>query len=175
MGRLFIFTSLLVILAIIFGGFSQIAQASSNAVNVDVSQRHFNESEETIAVNPTNPNNIVIITNIGHVEAGLTAGLFKAVSFDGGLTWTKQIIGNNDALGSGPVIMMNTVGGLRRTSQVRLELMKTLHASDWQTFIKVKFPSALPSISTGPVRSRSRHHMAPSSMCVPQFVIMPSQ
>ncbi len=53
------------------------------------------------------------------------------------------------ALGCGPVIMMNTVGGLRRTSQVRLELMKTLHASDWQTFIKVKFPSALPSISTG--------------------------
>lgn len=52
-------------------------------------------------------------------------------------------------LASGPVIMMNTVGGLRRTSQVRLELMKTLHASTWQTFIKVKFPSALPSISTG--------------------------
>jgi NitT/TauT family transport system permease protein len=53
------------------------------------------------------------------------------------------------ALGSGPVIMMNTVGGLRRTSQVRLELMKTLRASAWQTFIKVKFPSALPAISTG--------------------------
>jgi len=53
------------------------------------------------------------------------------------------------ALASGPVIMMNTVGGLRRTSQVRLELMKTLHATTWQTFTKVKFPSALPSISTG--------------------------
>ncbi|MFW6180308.1 MAG: ABC transporter permease [Spirochaetota bacterium] len=53
------------------------------------------------------------------------------------------------SLASGPVIMMNTVGGLRRTSQVRLELMKTLHASTWQTFVKVKFPSALPSISTG--------------------------
>jgi NitT/TauT family transport system permease protein len=52
-------------------------------------------------------------------------------------------------LASGPVIMMNTVGGLRRTSQVRLELMKTLHASTWQTFVKVKFPSALPAISTG--------------------------
>jgi NitT/TauT family transport system permease protein len=52
-------------------------------------------------------------------------------------------------LASGPVIMMNTVGGLRRTSQVRLELMKTLHATTWQTFVKVKFPSALPSISTG--------------------------
>ena len=53
------------------------------------------------------------------------------------------------ALASGPVIMMNTVGGLRRTSQVRLDLMKTLHATAWQTFIKVKFPNALPSISTG--------------------------
>ncbi len=53
------------------------------------------------------------------------------------------------SLASGPVIMMNTVGGLRRTSQVRLELMKTLHATTWQTFVKVKFPSALPSISTG--------------------------
>lgn len=52
-------------------------------------------------------------------------------------------------LASFPVIMMNTVGGLRRTSQVRLELMKTLHATNWQTFVKVKFPSALPSISTG--------------------------
>lgn len=52
-------------------------------------------------------------------------------------------------LASGPVIMMNTVGGLRRTSLVRLELMKTLHATTWQTFVKVKFPSALPSISTG--------------------------
>lgn len=52
-------------------------------------------------------------------------------------------------LASFPVIMMNTVGGLRRTSQVRLELMKTLHASTWQTFAKVKFPSALPAISTG--------------------------
>ncbi len=53
------------------------------------------------------------------------------------------------ALSCGPVIMMNTVGGLRRTSQVRLELMKTLHASTWQTFRKVKFPNALPSVFTG--------------------------
>jgi NitT/TauT family transport system permease protein len=53
------------------------------------------------------------------------------------------------ALASGPVIMLNTVAGLRRTSQVRLELMKTLHASTWQTFVKVKFPNALPSVFTG--------------------------
>src|SRR6266700_6132931 len=67
--------------------------------NVDVSQRHLNESEETIAVNPTNPNNIVIVTNVGHREAGLTAGMFEAVSFDGGATWSRQLIGNNDNLG----------------------------------------------------------------------------
>jgi hypothetical protein len=48
--------------------------AGAVPANVDVSQRHLNESEEEIAVNPTNPNNIVIFTNIGHAEAGLTAG-----------------------------------------------------------------------------------------------------
>ena len=50
--------------------------AVASPVNVDVSQRHLNESEEAIAVNPTNPNNIVTVTNVGHAEAGLTAGMF---------------------------------------------------------------------------------------------------
>ena len=69
---------------------------------VDVSQRVGNESEEAIAVNPTNPNNVVIVTNI----AEGFSGLFKAVSFDGGLTWTTSIIATgqtaddpNDPLG----------------------------------------------------------------------------
>src|SRR5437763_5402885 len=67
--------------------------------NVDVSRRHLNESEETIAVNPTNPRNVVIVTNVGHREAGLTAGMFAAVSFDGGHTWARRLIGNDDQLG----------------------------------------------------------------------------
>ena len=67
--------------------------------NVDVSERHFNESEAAIAVNPTNPNNIVMVSNVGHREAGLTAGMLEAVSFDGGATWTRHLIGNNDNLG----------------------------------------------------------------------------
>jgi hypothetical protein len=69
--------------------------------NVDISQRHLNESEETIAVNPTNPDNIVTVTNVGHGEAGLTAGMFEGVSFDGGKTWTRKLIGlgSNDPLG----------------------------------------------------------------------------
>ncbi|MFL6139224.1 MAG: sialidase family protein [Frankiaceae bacterium] len=63
--------------------------------NVDVSQRPTNESEEAIAVNPTNPNNIVIVTNVVFPDAGL----FEAVTFDGGTTWTRSVIGDNDNLG----------------------------------------------------------------------------
>src|SRR5204862_1364644 len=55
---------------------------------VDVSQRAGNEAEEAIAVNPTNPKNIVILTNIGEGFSGL----FLGVSFDGGKTWTRRII-----------------------------------------------------------------------------------
>ncbi len=64
--------------------------------NVDVSQRAGNESEEAIAVNPTNPNNIVIFTNI----AEGTNGMFLATSFDGGSTWNRRIVGEgNDVFG----------------------------------------------------------------------------
>jgi hypothetical protein len=73
--------------------------AAATPANVDVSRRHLNESEEAIAVNPTNPNNIVIVTNVGHREAGLEAGMFAGVSFDGGQTWATRLIGNNDNLG----------------------------------------------------------------------------
>ena len=49
---------------------SGLQAAAAPPVNVDVSQRHLNESEEAIAVNPTNPGNIVMVTNVGHAEAG---------------------------------------------------------------------------------------------------------
>jgi hypothetical protein len=75
--------------------------AAAPPVNVDISQRHLNESEEAIAVNPVNPSNIVTVTNVGHAEAGLTAGMFEGVSFDGGKTWTTKLIGlgGSDPLG----------------------------------------------------------------------------
>src|SRR5437763_570517 len=92
--------------------------------NVDVSQRHLNESEETIAVNPTNPNNIVIVTNVGHREAGLTAGMFEAFSFDGGATWSRQLIGNNDKLGDAccdPSLSFDHYGNLFLTYLYQVE------------------------------------------------------
>src|SRR6266487_4343266 len=73
--------------------------ATAGPTNVDVSQRHLNESEEAIAVNPTNPNNIVVFTNVFRREAGLTAGMFLGVSFDGGQTWKTSLVGDNDNLG----------------------------------------------------------------------------
>ncbi len=65
--------------------------------NVDVSQRVGNESEEAIAVNPTNPDNIVVLTNI---QEGFS-GLFLGVSFDGGQTWTRRIIAEGLTIGGG--------------------------------------------------------------------------
>jgi BNR/Asp-box repeat len=88
--------------------------------NVDVSQRVGNESEEAISVNPTNPNNIVIVTNI----AEGVAGLFAAVSFDGGKTWSSRIIGNNDNLGDAccdPSLSFDEHGNLFMTYLLNVE------------------------------------------------------
>ncbi len=63
--------------------------------NINVSQRLGNESEEAVAINPTNPQNIVIFTNIAE---GVN-GMFLAVTFDGGKTWNRRIVGQNDVLG----------------------------------------------------------------------------
>src|SRR5438067_4625949 len=85
-----------VVFAIVAARGSGASSVSSSPVNVDVSQRATNESEEAIAVNPTNPKNIVVVSNI-EVPA---AGMFEGVSFDGGGTWTTKLIGDNDNLGA---------------------------------------------------------------------------
>jgi hypothetical protein len=72
------------------------SSVSSPPLNVDVSQRLTNESEEAIAVNPTNPQNMVVVSNVV-VPA---AGLFEGVSFDGGATWSTKLIADNDNLGA---------------------------------------------------------------------------
>jgi hypothetical protein len=79
--------------------------------NVDISQRHHNESEEAIAVNPTDPRNVVMVSNVDHPSAGM----LKGVSFDGGSTWTTSLIGNNDNLGAAccdPTLSFDNYGNL---------------------------------------------------------------
>lgn len=94
---------------------------ASLPANIDVSQRLTNESEEAVAVNPTNPNNIVIVTNVDHPAAGL----FEGVSFDGGATWTTQLIGNNDNLGDAccdPSLSFDNYGNLFMTYLFNVEI-----------------------------------------------------
>ena len=89
--------------------------------NVDVSQRHGSESEETVAVNPTNPNNIVIVTNVDHP----VAGLFEGVSFNGGKTWTTKLIGDNDNLKDAccdPSLSFDNYGNLFLTYLYNIEV-----------------------------------------------------
>ena len=107
--------------------------AATVPTNVNVSQRVGNESEEAIAVNPTNRNNIVIVTNIAEGQTGL----FKAVTFDGGATWTREIIADtehNPADTSG--IRAATRAGIRR---VREPLLSYLYN------VEINVPIALSS------------------------------
>src|SRR6266545_1173849 len=120
--RLVVMAVALIVLPV--GAVSATPVTSSTPTNVDVSQRHLNESEEAIAVNPTNPNNIVVFTNIGHLEAGLPAGMFLGVSFDGGVTWTRHIVGNNDNLGDAccdPSLAFDEYGNLFMTYLYQVE------------------------------------------------------
>src|SRR5947209_10681819 len=121
-----IIASLLAIAAMVMIVLSGRAASPKSSIpqNVDVSQRHLNESEEAIAVNPTNRNNIVIVTNVGHREAGLSAGMLEGVSFDGGATWTTHLIGTNDNLGDAccdPSLSFDEYGNLFLTYLYQVE------------------------------------------------------
>jgi len=53
------------------------------------------------------------------------------------------------AFAAAPMMMLNTLTGLRRTPQIRLDLMRALRAGRLQTLWRVKLPSALPMMFTG--------------------------
>jgi len=63
--------------------------------NFDSSAMHGNEAEDAIAINPVNPSNIVTMSTLPDV----VSGLFEGVSFDGGKTWTRRVIGTGAPLG----------------------------------------------------------------------------
>lgn len=140
------------------GFLSQVSRSSAPLPqNVDVSRRHLNESEEAIAVNPTNPNNVVIVTNIGHREAGLTAGMFAAVSFDGGATWSTRLIGVNDNLGDAccdPSLSFDQYGNLFMTYLYQAEDMVPIALStDGGLTFNIVTNIAQPPKTTGPKTS----------------------
>jgi len=71
------------------------AVVRSIPANLNTSAMPGNEAEDAIAVNPTNPQNIVTMATLPDV----VSGLFEGVSFDGGATWTRKVIGTGGPLG----------------------------------------------------------------------------
>jgi hypothetical protein len=96
-GRFRTRTSSTILLA--FAGALAMATLAAAAVppsNFNVTAMPGNEAENAIAVNPANPSNVVAMSTLPDVVAGLAVG----VSFDGGQTWTRRIIGaGGDPLG----------------------------------------------------------------------------
>jgi len=88
-----------------------VLKPSPTPPNVDISVRHLNESEEAIAINPTNPDNVVELSNVDLPLVGMWLG----VSFDGGQTWATSLIGDNDNLGDAccdPTLSFDQYGNL---------------------------------------------------------------
>ena len=91
----------LMVLALLLSVFLPSGPASAQIPqNIDVSLRPGNEAEHAIAINPTNPSNIVAMSTLSEPTA---VGLFEGVSFDGGQTWTRQFIGTSDEDPLGPI------------------------------------------------------------------------
>lgn len=64
-----------------------------------------------------------------------------------GFTSTPRIIAV--ALASGPMVMINSATGFRRTDLAKIALARSYGASTLQIFMKVRFPLALPMIIVG--------------------------
>jgi len=73
-----------------------LAGAAPPLLNFDASAMPGNEAEDAIAVNPTNPSNVVAISTLPDVVAGLSTN----TSFNSGRTWTRRVLGRaGDPLG----------------------------------------------------------------------------
>ena len=70
-----------------------LAGAAPPLANFNVTAMPGNEAEDAIAVNPTNPSNVVAMSTLADVPAGLAVG----ASFNSGRTWARTVIGSTAA------------------------------------------------------------------------------
>jgi hypothetical protein len=80
---------------LMFGALLPALPARAATTLVDVSRRLGSQAEASVAVSPTNPNDVVIASNL---DTG--TGIFVARSHDGGQTWQRTVVADRDAFGS---------------------------------------------------------------------------
>ena len=91
-GRFFVTTTTVVVAL----ATATLAGAAVLPTNFDSSAMPGNEAEDAIALNPTDPSNVVTTSTL----PGPVSGLSRNVSFNGGRTWTRGVIGGpGDPLG----------------------------------------------------------------------------
>jgi hypothetical protein len=133
-----------------------LAGAAGPIPNFNVTAMPGNEAEDAIAVNPTNPLNVVAMSTLPDVVAGLAVG----VSFNGGQTWSRSVIGTTgDPLGEiccDQQLAWDRFGNLWMTYLVNTngDVLVALSTNGGTSFTKVadiqtKFGDQ-PSIAVGP-------------------------
>jgi hypothetical protein len=101
------------------------ARAGAGVVNV--SKRKTSQAEAAVAVNPLDPSDVVIAANRESAY-----GIFVAVSHDAGATWSRSVLGNDDAFGRAccdPTITWDAYGNLFLS---------------WLGFTKFSYPTMMP-------------------------------
>jgi hypothetical protein len=134
-----------------------VAHAVDISAPVNVSSRRSSQAEAAIAVNPLNPQDVVVASN---VEYGF--GILVAVSHDGGVTWSRTVLGDVDRFGIAccdPTIAWDESGtlflawlGLERSfvPTVIPILMSTDAGDSWQVYRRLRpaDPEHQPQTST---------------------------
>src|SRR5437763_1734005 len=97
-GRFLASTSSTIVLGLALALTTATLAAAAPPSNLNVTAMPGNEAENAIAVNPTNPSNVVAMSTLPDVVSGLAVG----VSFNAGSTWTRHVIGGTtgDPLGA---------------------------------------------------------------------------
>ena len=139
-----------------------VAAARPIPPNFDVSVMHGNEAEDAIAANPTDPSNVVAMSTLPDVPAGLAEG----VSFDGGATWTRRVIGTGAPLGAiccDEQLAWDRFGNLWMTYLVNTNgnIFVAVSTNGGRSFRKVtEIVPTTPTGSRAPKGARHRRHRA---------------
>ncbi|TML34411.1 MAG: exo-alpha-sialidase [Actinobacteria bacterium] len=133
-----------------------LATAAAPIPNFDTSVKPGNEAEDAIAVNPTNPSNVVTMSTLADVVAGLSTN----VSFNSGRTWSRRVIGSTAADPLGEIccdeqLAWDRFGNLWMTYLVNTSgnILVAISTDGGRSFSKVGDIAASgdqPSISAGP-------------------------